>query len=449
MAKKYIKNSFGYVEPIYRKSYFWILLNVFFLVISYLGNFVVMKLNFENNFFRYLNYLLLIILFLQMLAYIYVLFKELRKNKGLINFFYSSSLNKNIISSFVDTMSLNKMISSKSIQIPAVEVDLTTETAGYVSVIVERLPGMNDLDILINNINSSFRGKYKDFAIKSYSESLDGLSYTFVLENVNFSKRLVPKHLGEIICKDKYSLTLQKDLVWNLNSNPHCIVTGKTGSGKSTFLLSLLIQILYNDWIFYIIDPKLEFSAFDFIGDKIFSNKSDVLDFFDKLIDDLSFRQEEVKTFVKSTGLIGGTAYDFDMKPIIVIFDEFSAFVSSLDNKEKKEFDNKIVQVVQKGRSVGIFLVVAMQNANSEVIKIAIRNQFSLRILLGKGSSEDIRFMFGSLPDFNFSISEKFTGYFYLDGFTEQPEKLYITDFYTHGIGNIESFKKAYNKGIR
>lgn len=448
MARMYIKNGSGkFVKPIYYSYAFWAFIMLSLTALFFIIDFVLVSLfDLEILMLSILKYIFCLLSFVYFVFLFFRFLSLISKYSGLKNYIYTRSLEDKIKINIIDTMSLNKMINTQYIEVPAVDVDLSTETAGYIIVKLERLAGMNDIDILIKNINNGFRGRYKDYAVKTFKENLDGLSYIFKLENVNSNKRLEPRSINDLVVDDKYSFVLQQGLIWKLNEQPHAIVTGKTGSGKSTFLLSLLMQILYKDLEFFIIDPKHEFSAFYFIDDKVLSSKDDILNILDDVLDVLKDRQIEVKNKVSKTGLIGGTAADFNIKPYIIIFDEMSAFVASLDNKEKKLFDSKITQIVQKGRSVGIFLIVAMQNANSETIKVAIRNQFAFRLLLGTASSEDIRFMFGSNSETIVNNLDKFTGYYYLEGVTEQPELFYISDLYKHKLNNLDYYKTIYEK---
>lgn len=448
MARTYVKNGFGrFVKPYYYRHGFWTFVILSSTAFIFILDFLISSLfDVKISMLVNLKYLLSFISFLYLCYLAFRFLSLVKKYFGFKNYINARQLEKKIKSNFIDTMSLNKMVSTQYIEVPAVDVDLSAVTAGYITVKLERLAGMNDIEILIKNINNGFRGIYKNYAVTTYKESLEGLSYIFKLEDVNASKRLEPKNIYDLIVEDNYSFVLQQGLIWKLNKAPHAIVTGKTGSGKSTFLLGLLMQILYKDMEFFIIDPKHEFSAFSFIDDKVLSAKDDILNVLDEVIKVLEDRQKEVKEKVADTGLIGGTAADFNIKPYVIIFDEMSAFIASLDSKEKKDFDAKITQIVQKGRSVGIFLIVAMQNANSETIKVAIRNQFSLRLLLGTSSSEDVRFMFGSNSETIVNTPDKFTGYYYLEGITEQPELLYISDLHKHNLNSLKYYESLYKK---
>ena len=58
----------------------------------------------------------------------------------------------------------------------------------HISVEVEKLPGMYDVDKLTEDINSSFRGKLGAYAVTSAMITSDGLFYKFVLEDVATDK---------------------------------------------------------------------------------------------------------------------------------------------------------------------------------------------------------------------------------------------------------------------
>lgn len=449
MAKKYIKNSSGvYVKPFYYRFGFWFLFILSFLLLFLALNYAFISLfNIRFKVFVFFIILLAVVLFVYCIVLSFLFLKTKKKYKSFKDMFQSKKLEKSIISNFIDTMSVNKMLSTKYIRIPSANVDLSTVADGYITVVIERLAGMNDLDLLIKNVNNAFRGKFKDYAIVTFIESLDGLKYSFKLENVNIDKTLIPQNIEDFIIPNNYIFKLQKGLNWNISKQPHAIITGKTGSGKSTLLLSLLMQILYKGLDLTIIDPKNEFSAFNFLENEIYSQKEEVFNVLDFLIDELENRQKEIKNMVVSTSKIGGSAADFDIRPRIIIIDEMSAFVAGLDSKEKKLFDSYITQIVQKGRSLGFCLIVAMQNANAETIKVAVRNQFSLRILLGNGSNEDLRFMFGSNTDNIVNLDRKFMGWYFLDSISLQPEKFYIPNIHLNNLNKLDYYKSIYKKG--
>lgn len=179
---------------------------------------------------------------------------------------------------------------------------------------------------------------------------------------------------------------------------------------------------------------------------KVYSSKIDIMRALKDIGQIIEQREFEISEHIKNENEeFSLTAKDIGLKPIIIYFDEVSAIVSSLDSKEKKEFDSYLTQIVQLGRSLGICLVIGLQNAHSETIKTAVRNQFSFRVLLGNSTSEDIQFLFGNNKDTIEKTVPIRTGYFTLDSVTINPQVLYITDLYKNKFNKIKYLKKIQN----
>lgn len=133
------------------------------------------------------------------------------------------------------------------------------------------------------------------------------------------------------------------------------------------------------------------------------------------------------------------------MKPVVVIGDEIGSIVASMDNKQKKLFVSYMTQLVQKGRSVSIFGIVASQSPAVDVLPQGVRSQFSTKILLGSASGDVQRMAFGDVQ--TSGNVEKFQGYYYSDGITIEPQKYFVPNLFTNNLENMETFKKLYEIG--
>lgn len=446
MATQYRKNSCDYFSKIWYKTWWvWLLM---FSIPAFLSTFIRCILPSTVSLVVYVQILSISVLTLYILLTVAYLIYQSSKYGGIKKYYNAKQLEKRIIKSFIDTMSVNKALQTHRIYVPKSRVDLST-LEEHITVYIERLPAMNDVELLVKNISSAFNySVFKNYAVVNYIEFDDMLLYKFILEDVNVNKTIVPKNINDLIVDDMYSFVIQKNLIWNMNKQPHLLLSGKTGSGKSTFLLSLILQMFYKKVDLYIIDPKFEFSAFTFYGDKIYSNSDLVLNKMIELVELLEKREKQVQEGVEKMKKIGLSAYDLGLVPTVILVDEMSALVAGYDSKQRKVFDSCLVALAQKGRSSGIFLIVSMQNTNSESIKVAVRNQFGFRILLGNSTSEDIQFMFSNNNETVKKTTEKFSGYYTLDGYTEKPQKIFVPDLHKYGLNKLEVFENAYLRGI-
>lgn len=118
-------------------------------------------------------------------------------------------------------MSVNRLQDTPYISVPSVAV--CDSRPSHISVDVEKLAGMYEIEKLTEDINASFRGKLASYAVTSAMITTDGLTYKFVLEDVATDKTWRPAMLKDVQA-DKYILTLQEGLSVNLAERAHIAV---------------------------------------------------------------------------------------------------------------------------------------------------------------------------------------------------------------------------------
>lgn len=89
---------------------------------------------------------------------------------------------KAVTRSLLATMSVNRLQDTPHISVPSVAV--CDSRPSHISVEVEKLAGMYDIDKMTEDINASFRGNLGGYAVTSGMITTDGLTYKFVLEDV-------------------------------------------------------------------------------------------------------------------------------------------------------------------------------------------------------------------------------------------------------------------------
>lgn len=427
-----------YKKPLYRYFTFYIAILLLSSIFIHFVNNV-----FKNSVFSTISITFFVIALLFVVYKLYVVVIGVKKY-GFLRYFQMLRIVKKIKMNLISTMRVDVMKSTKFINVPNVDIDIINNEQEKFIVMVERLANMNDVEQLKHDVSVSFNGKFKDYAVTDSYIQDDYSAFVFILENVNISKRLIPKKVDELVTDDPYKIKIQKGLIWDMNSAAHCLVSGKTGSSKSTFLFSVILSCLYHGVDVNIIDPKRSMN-FDFLN--VVHDSEESLSMIAKIVEIMEEREKQVSDHCRTLGKIGLTAKDLNLKPIMLVIDELSALVASLDNNQKKVFDSYLVRLVQKGRSSGCIVVCALQNANSETLKVAIRNQFGLRVLLGNSSREDVQFIFGSNNATVKNSRELYVGYYYLDGQTNEPQKLYVTDLYKYSLNATDVFRDVFEKG--
>lgn len=354
---------------------------------------------------------------------------------------------KDITRNLLATMTLNRQQDSPHVTVP--DVMVVDRTPSHLTVKIEKLAGMYDLDRLAEDVSGSFRGRLANYAVTSSRIAPNGNEFILTLEDVGSDRTWRPATLGEMK-QPSHVLKLQKDLTINLADNPHLIFFGKSGSGKSTSLISVFMQaLMWSESQIYIADPKREFSALsDFYPlDRLAVEADEVIAMLNRVCDIVKDRQIVVSDGVKERQQMGLRAYDLGLSPVVVMIDEVSALMASMDSKQKKEFLGLLTQIVMKGRSVSCFLILGNQSALAEKgITTDIRGQIATKIVLGKvgGNGEEYRMAFGEVA--TKGAVERFKGYYLTDGL-EQPLLYAVTDLHSNGLNNLKAIKRAYEIG--
>lgn len=377
----------------------------------------------------------------------YGIYRDIRSAGSVGRYRVQQRTAKDITQNLLATMTLNRQQDSPHVTVPSVTV--VDRTPSHLTVRIEKLAGMYDLDRLAEDVSGSFRGRLANYAVTSSRITPNGNEFILTLEDVGSDRTWRPATLKEMK-QPTHVLRLQKDLTINLADNPHLIFFGKSGSGKSTSLISVLMQaLMWTGSQIYIADPKREFSALsDFYpADRLAVEADEVIAMLNRVCAIIRDRQIVVSNGVKKRQQMGLRAYDLGLSPVVVMIDEVSALMASMDSKQKKEFLGLLTQIVMKGRSVSCFLILGNQSALADKgITTDIRGQIATKIVLGKvgGNGEEYRMAFGEVA--TKGAVERFKGYYLTDGL-EQPLLYAVTDLHSHKLNDLKTIKKAFEIG--
>ncbi len=215
-------------------------------------------------------------------------------------------------------------------------------------------------------------------------------------------------HLREILesaaftdSQSKLTLPLGRDvtgkpIVASLDTMPHLLIAGATGSGKSVAMNSFLISLLYQnsplDLRLILIDPKrVELNSYNNIPHLL----SPVIQDPEKaaislrwVVSEMTRRYTElshmrVRNIAEYNELEGITK----LPKIIVVIDELADLMMA----SGKEVEASICRIAQMARAVGIHLIIATQRPSVDVITGLIKANIPSRIAFAVSSSIDSR----------------------------------------------------------
>ncbi|MEW1821380.1 FtsK/SpoIIIE domain-containing protein [Arthrobacter sp. NPDC080031] len=201
-----------------------------------------------------------------------------------------------------------------------------------------------------------------------------------------------------------------KDLVIDLvEDGPHMLIGGTTGSGKSEFLRSFVLGLTleYNP-------DEVSLFLVDYKGGQTFRKVAKVphtIGFISDLeganIDRaIKFLQAEIRRRL-SAFLEAGDAKEFEeyraniatrpgakqLPRLVVVFDEFHTLVRETEGKRGADYSvlEAVEDIAQRGRSLGIHVILATQRPSTKVIRDDTRANIRAKVALATLSDEDSR----------------------------------------------------------
>ncbi|MGL4973479.1 MAG: FtsK/SpoIIIE domain-containing protein, partial [Culicoidibacterales bacterium] len=206
---------------------------------------------------------------------------------------------------------------------------------------------------------------------------------------------------------------------WDYTKTPHALISGVTSGGKTFMLFSLMLQLAADGAELYIADPKqAELAslrhAIPFGDERVASSNHQILKLCRVIVEKMEKRYE---TYFNQPNVKFGSNYrDFGLQPCFLIVDEVASLIAMLDRKLANELDDYLKQIIMKGRQAGIFLILATQKPEAEVIATAIRDQFGLRIALGQMSKIGLKQTLGEFDELPIAETGTGQGYIFIDG---------------------------------
>jgi DNA segregation ATPase FtsK/SpoIIIE, S-DNA-T family len=255
------------------------------------------------------------------------------------------------------------------------------------SILIERIPGKSTVGIEVPN------DKRQTIALRE------------IIEATEFANS-----------PSKLTLAMGRDLhgrirVTDLASMPHLLIAGSTGTGKSVFINSLMMSILYkatpDDVKMVLVDPKrLELSLYGDIphllapvvtdpkvASNVLRNATREMENRLKLLAQRGVRNIDQynRTFQKQQSLsLFENVEESEHKPLpylIIVIDE----LADLMMVDTNNVEESITRLAQMARAVGIHLILATQRPSVDVITGLIKANFPARISFRVASKVDSR----------------------------------------------------------
>lgn len=231
--------------------------------------------------------------------------------------------------------------------------------------------------------NGDFRNKTFDKRFIKYEIAINRIDSRISIDNV-------------IVKGSK--LQLMKDVTWDFIEEPHLLIGGGTGGGKTVVLMTIIYALAKIGFI-DICDPKNSDLAglkkIPVFHNRIYTNKEDIINCFKENVE---FMEKRYKLMSSSHKFQAGKNFKrYDMKPKFILVDEWAALMAKIDRdySQQAELMEYLSQLVLEGRQAGVFIIFAMQRPDGEFIKTALRDNFMKRLSVGHLESTGYDMMFG------------------------------------------------------
>ena len=177
--------------------------------------------------------------------------------------------------------------------------------------------------------------------------------------------------------------TVTSPLVWEFEKYPHALLVGGTGSGKTTALKQIVAQFSYRgnceiflatfkhkDEDFHYLQVSAHFNYYRGCKDLFEA-------FHSRFMDRLNGK-------------------DPKRNLLLLVFDEWVAFLLDLNKQDRQEALDKLGQILMMGRSFKVQVLIAIQRPDAQFFGNGARDNFGLVMALGKMSLDGYRMVFPS-----------------------------------------------------
>ena len=192
-----------------------------------------------------------------------------------------------------------------------------------------------------------------------------------------------------------------KAVVSTIDKMPHGLIAGATGSGKSVFINSILISLLYkanpSEVKLILIDPKaVELAPYNDIPhllSPVISEPKAAAEALKWAVEEMEERYQKlaaagvrnIEKFNEKAALHGD--HGLKIPYIVIVIDE----LADLMMVASSEVQDYIARITQKARAAGIHLLVATQRPSVDVVTGTIKNNIPTRVAFMVSSQVDSR----------------------------------------------------------
>lgn len=265
-------------------------------------------------------------------------------------------------------------------------------------------------DRLENSIDklASLFGEIKEFG--NYAKYYE----VKIVIKENKEKLLIHKNMTVENIAKEHKLKINKFITIDLRYNPGILIVAPSGSGKSFYLMYLLVQMLKETNSIFVIDGKFREikKASEQMGIKtVAHNLEQSIKFIEEVEKLINFRNSQESK---------------DNETVFLVIDEYLFFLDKImteyGDKKVKEIEKKLINIVLAGRSADVILVLVLQRLGAAKSKdevglhLRMRDNIATKIGLGNLSKENFEMLFSQTMDSKITTKGRQEGYLKTEG---------------------------------
>lgn len=265
-------------------------------------------------------------------------------------------------------------------------------------------------DRLENSIDklASLFGEIKEFG--NYAKYYE----VKIVIKENKEKLLIHKNMTVENIAKQHTLKINKFITIDLRYNPGILIVAPSGSGKSFYLMYLLVQMLKETNSIFVIDGKFREikKASEQMGIKtVAHNLEQSIKFIEEVEKLINFRNSQESR---------------DNETVFLVIDEYLFFLDKImteyGDKKVKEIEKKLINIVLAGRSADVILVLVLQRLGAAKSKdevglhLRMRDNIATKIGLGNLSKENFEMLFSQTMDSKITTKGRQEGYLKTEG---------------------------------
>lgn len=263
---------------------------------------------------------------------------------------------------------------------------------------------VEDIANISSSVSSALNRKFSQYAVIRTNGDLAMNNVSFRIEDVTIDRTLYINEVMELKDKKSTVIPIQKNVSLDLETAGSILCSGKTRSGKTTGVISILLSALswgrdeYGSEVI-IIDPKMaELSRLPY---------TTTLDENGEARDVLNVMQHYVNTIKKRQQVLNDRSveigeavkwWDMNMHVSYLFIDEYIALRSIFPKRitkentdyNQQEFDDLLRTIITTGASAGCFVIISIAEASVESggLPAMLRSAMTTKILFKPTISE-------------------------------------------------------------